>query len=83
MTHDLERAAEAVAIQRHGYPFTSSAKIAEVCLRALLDPSPEVVEAIDAAYWSGPHGSRKRGERAVNAWRAGLNAILAAEGKDG
>lgn len=103
MTPDLERAAK-IAFQAQcdvlGLPFDQAAADntpttdgLRAALRALLDPSPEVVSAMaEAAWnsdecwrWSDPrivHDVREDTRKAALAsWRAGLNAILAAEGK--
>lgn len=99
MTPDLERAARALwnefcpGIQRTPTDMHQYMLGVDAALRALENPSPEVVEAMAKAMFEAQHAYtvwedalavRQRTARTeiTVAWRAGLNAILAAEGEE-
>lgn len=96
MTPDLERAVAAMLAEDEDEVGSSSyTHLLRAALRALENPSPEVLEAMARVWWGTKdqlselvpynelHEDFHKGFRrdALASWRAGLNAILAAEGE--
>lgn len=78
MTPDLERAVAAMLAEDEDEVGSSSyTHLLRSALRALLDPSPEVLEAMAKCIPDGTYDWRI--ENAKKIWRAGLTAILGKE----